>query len=125
MFYNKSNTNQLDRKVSLLTEAIIVPVITGTPGRDANFDDKRRNFEAHSAKLADTANMVATAAGCRNKKTVEEIFKSSKQVHGVDVYLVLQWFVTGCQINAWNKDELSTSNKPYGYSIMVKEERYN
>jgi len=52
----------------------------GTPGRDANFDDKRRNFEAHSARLADTANMVATAAGCRNKKTVEEIFKSSKQV---------------------------------------------
>ncbi|XP_052235502.1 vinculin-like isoform X5 [Dreissena polymorpha] len=62
-----------------LTEAAIVPL--GTPGRDANFADKRRNFEAHSAKLADTANMVATAGGCRTKKTVEEIFKSSKQVN--------------------------------------------
>ncbi|XP_052798611.1 vinculin-like isoform X4 [Mya arenaria] len=62
-----------------LTEAASVPL--GTPGREANFDDKRRNFEAHSAKLADTATMVATAGGCRNKKTVEEIFKSSKQVN--------------------------------------------
>ena len=53
---------------------------SGTPGREPNFEDKKRNFESHSAKLADTANMIATAGGCRNKKTVEEIFKSSKQV---------------------------------------------
>ncbi|XP_045177290.1 vinculin-like isoform X7 [Mercenaria mercenaria] len=62
-----------------LTEASMVPL--GTAGREANFDDKTRNFEAHTAKLADTANMVATAGGCRNKKTVEEIFKASKQAN--------------------------------------------
>ena len=55
--------------------------ISGTPGREPNFEDKARNFQAHATKLADTANMVATAGGCRNKKTVEEIFKSSKQVN--------------------------------------------
>ena len=53
----------------------------GTPGRDQNFGEKAHQFEAHANKLADTANMVATAGGCRNKKTVEEIFKSSAQVH--------------------------------------------
>ena len=52
----------------------------GTPGREPNFEDKARNFQTHATKLADTANMVAVAGGCRNKKTVEEIFKSSKQV---------------------------------------------
>lgn len=54
--------------------------ITGTPGRDQNFAEKSQNFEGHANKLADTAKMVATAGGCRNKKTVEEIFKTSAQV---------------------------------------------
>ncbi|XP_062603621.1 vinculin-like, partial [Saccostrea cucullata] len=61
-----------------LSEAAIVPL--GTPGRDQNFAEKSRNFEGHANKLADTAKMVATAGGCRNKKTVEEIFKTSAQV---------------------------------------------
>ncbi|XP_078333943.1 vinculin-like isoform X15 [Crassostrea virginica] len=61
-----------------LSEASIVPL--GTPGRDQNFAEKSRNFEGHAGKLADTAKMVATAGGCRNKKTVEEIFKTSAQV---------------------------------------------
>ncbi|XP_061178095.1 vinculin-like isoform X3 [Saccostrea echinata] len=61
-----------------LSEASIVPL--GTPGRDQNFAEKSRNFEGHANKLADTAKMVATAGGCRNKKTVEEIFKTSAQV---------------------------------------------
>ncbi|KAL5006317.1 hypothetical protein ScPMuIL_015123 [Solemya velum] len=61
-----------------LTEASITPL--GTPHREENFDDKSRNFQAHSARLADTANMVATAGGCRNKRTVEDIFKASRQV---------------------------------------------
>ncbi|KAK3103120.1 hypothetical protein FSP39_016625 [Pinctada imbricata] len=52
----------------------------GTPGREQNFAEKARNFENHAGKLADTANMLATAGGCRNKKTVEEIFKTSAQV---------------------------------------------
>lgn len=61
--------------------AIIIPIcITGTPGRDQNFAEKSQNFEGHANKLADTAKMVATAGGCRNKKTVEEIFKTSAQV---------------------------------------------
>lgn len=54
--------------------------VTGTPGRDQNFAEKSQNFEGHANKLADTAKMVATAGGCRNKKTVEEIFKTSAQV---------------------------------------------
>ncbi|XP_060566171.1 vinculin-like isoform X9 [Ruditapes philippinarum] len=62
-----------------LTEASMVPL--GTAGREANFEDKKHNFEGHARKLADTANMVATAGGCRNKKTVEEIFKASKQAN--------------------------------------------
>jgi hypothetical protein len=62
---------------------------TGTAGREANFEDKKHNFEGHARKLADTANMVATAGGCRNKKTVEEIFKASKQV----CFTVLQFNV--------------------------------
>lgn len=61
-----------------LTEAAVTPL--GTPGREPNFEDKARNFQAHASKLADTANMVATAGGCRNKKTVQEIFKSSQQI---------------------------------------------
>ena len=52
----------------------------GTPGRDGNFEDKARNFQAHAQRLADTANSVATAGGCRNKQTVEAIFKNSSQV---------------------------------------------
>ena len=54
--------------------------ILGVPGRDQKFDDRARNFESHACKLADTANMVATAGGCNNKHTVQEIFKTSNQV---------------------------------------------
>ncbi|XP_067655858.1 vinculin-like isoform X2 [Haliotis asinina] len=61
-----------------LSEAAVVPL--GTPGRQVNFDDKTQNFASHSSKLADTANMVATAGGCRSKKTVQSIFDSSAQV---------------------------------------------
>ncbi|KAK3594112.1 hypothetical protein CHS0354_040882 [Potamilus streckersoni] len=61
-----------------LTEASLTPL--GTPGREGNFNQKAQNFEAHATKLADTASLVATAGGCRNKKTVEEIFKSSNQI---------------------------------------------
>ena len=53
----------------------------GVPGREQNFDEKARNFLTQSTKLADTANMVATAGGCRNKKTVEAIFATSAQVN--------------------------------------------
>ena len=65
------------RKSGILINSIF-PI--GTPGRDQNFAEKSRNFEGHAGKLADTAKMVATAGGCRNKKTVEEIFKTSAQV---------------------------------------------
>ncbi|XP_021371540.1 vinculin-like isoform X16 [Mizuhopecten yessoensis] len=61
-----------------MTDAALAPL--GTPGREATFADKARQFEDHACKLADTANMVATKGGCRNKKTVEAIFKSSAQV---------------------------------------------
>ncbi|ESP05115.1 hypothetical protein LOTGIDRAFT_102378 [Lottia gigantea] len=61
-----------------LTEAAVAA--PGSPNRDANFDEKARNFQAHACKLADTATLVATAGGCRNKKTVEEIFANSKQI---------------------------------------------
>lgn len=62
-----------------LHEAAMTPL--GVPGRDQKFDDRARNFEAHASKLADTANMVATAGGCNNKHTVQEIFKTSNQVN--------------------------------------------
>lgn len=69
-----------------LSEAAEVPV--GTPGREANFEDKARNFQAHAQRLADTANSVATAGGCRNKQTVEAIFKNSNQVKDLTPQIV-------------------------------------
>ncbi|XP_033751420.1 vinculin-like isoform X9 [Pecten maximus] len=72
--------------LKVMTDAALVPL--GTPGRDANFVDKARQFEDHAAKLADTANMVATKGGCRNKKTVEAIFKSSAQVNDLTPQVV-------------------------------------
>ena len=62
-----------------LHDAALTPL--GVPGRDQKFDDRARNFESHACKLADTANMVATAGGCNNKHTVQEIFKTSNQVN--------------------------------------------
>ncbi|XP_052066170.1 vinculin-like isoform X3 [Mytilus californianus] len=62
-----------------LHDAALTPL--GVPGREEKFDDRARNFESHASKLADTANMVATAGGCNNKHTVQEIFKTSNQVN--------------------------------------------
>ncbi|XP_055899269.1 vinculin-like isoform X3 [Biomphalaria glabrata] len=61
-----------------LSEAASVPL--GTLGREENFEAKVRNFLDHANRLADTANSVATAGGCRNKQTVEAIFKNSNQI---------------------------------------------
>ncbi|XP_059177880.1 vinculin-like [Physella acuta] len=61
-----------------LSEAAAVPL--GTPGREDNFEGKVRQFLDHANRLADTANSVATAGGCRNKQTVEAIFKNSNQI---------------------------------------------
>ncbi|KAL8579165.1 hypothetical protein ACOMHN_010749 [Nucella lapillus] len=69
-----------------LSEAAVVPM--GTPGREGNFQDKANNFEAHAQRLADTANSVATAGGCRNKQTVEAIFKNSSQVKDLTPQIV-------------------------------------
>ncbi|XP_070200657.1 vinculin-like isoform X4 [Littorina saxatilis] len=69
-----------------LSEAAVVPM--GTPGREGNFEDKARNFQAHAQRLADTANSVATAGGCRNKQTVEAIFKNSSQVKDLTPQIV-------------------------------------
>ncbi|KAH9504009.1 Annexin A7, partial [Bulinus truncatus] len=60
-----------------LSEAAITPL--GTFGREDNFENKVRSFLDHANRLADTANSVATAGGCRNKQTVEAIFKNSYQ----------------------------------------------
>lgn len=69
-----------------LSEAAVVPV--GTPGREGNFEEKARNFQTHAQRLADTANSVATAGGCRNKQTVEAIFKNSAQVKDLTPQIV-------------------------------------
>lgn len=69
-----------------LSEAAVVPV--GTPGRESNFEEKARSFQAHAQRLADTANSVATAGGCRNKATVEAIFKNSNQVKDLTPQIV-------------------------------------
>ncbi|KAH9513752.1 hypothetical protein Btru_042006, partial [Bulinus truncatus] len=61
-----------------LSEAAITPL--GTFGREDNFENKVRSFLDHANRLADTANSVATAGGCRNKQTVEAIFKNSYQI---------------------------------------------
>ena len=73
---------------------MLLQCYTGTPGREPNFEDKARNFQAHATKLADTANMVATAGGCRNKKTVEEIFKSSKLVSKIFCIIQIEFDVS-------------------------------
>ncbi|CAG5125329.1 unnamed protein product, partial [Candidula unifasciata] len=64
--------------LKFLSEASIV--LIGTPGRDDNFEDRVRQFQEQSLRLANTANSVATAGGCRDKQTVEAIFKNSSQL---------------------------------------------
>ena len=64
----------------MMSDAAMAPL--GTPGRDANFEDKERNFLGHSRRLADTALMVAADGGCSNKKTVEAINANAQQVGG-------------------------------------------
>jgi vinculin len=61
-----------------LSEASIV--LIGTPGRDDNFESQIKYFQDHAYRLADTANSVATAGGCKDKQTVEAIFKNSSQL---------------------------------------------
>ena len=55
-------------------------MLSDTPGRQQAFESKVHQFADHAARLADTANSVATAGGCPNKQTVEAIFKNSNQV---------------------------------------------
>ncbi|XP_036360826.1 vinculin isoform X11 [Octopus sinensis] len=69
-----------------LSDAAIVPL--GVPGREQKFEEKSRNFLSQSAKLAETANMVATAGGCANKKTVEAIFSTSAQANDLSPQVV-------------------------------------
>lgn len=54
--------------------------ITGTPGREANFEDKARNFDNHAAQLSTTARMAARAGKSTNKDTIEGIQDMSNQV---------------------------------------------
>lgn len=69
-----------------LSDAALVPL--GVPGREQKFEEKSRNFLSQSAKLAETANMVATAGGCANKKTVEAIFSTSAQANDLSPQVV-------------------------------------
>ncbi|XP_052825598.1 vinculin isoform X4 [Octopus bimaculoides] len=69
-----------------LSDAAVVPL--GVPGREQKFEEKARNFLSQSAKLAETANMVATAGGCANKKTVEAIFSTSAQANDLSPQVV-------------------------------------
>ncbi|XP_064603655.1 vinculin-like isoform X2 [Liolophura sinensis] len=69
-----------------MSEAAMAPL--GAPNREGNFQEKARNFQAHAGKLADTSHMVATSGGCRNKKTVEAIFNSTKQVNDLTPQVV-------------------------------------
>ncbi len=43
------------------------------PNREGNFDDKAYKFQDHAKALAGTAQHVASAGGCNNKKTIEGI----------------------------------------------------
>ena len=54
--------------------------LTGTPNREMNFEDKSRNFHAHSQKLAETAKLVAAAGANSNKRTVEGIHAAAQLV---------------------------------------------
>uniref|UniRef100_A0A0B7APE0 Vinculin n=1 Tax=Arion vulgaris TaxID=1028688 RepID=A0A0B7APE0_9EUPU len=67
-----------DIPMTYLSEASLV--LIGQPGRDENFESKVRQFQDHAVRLAETANSVATSGGCKNKQTVEDIFKSSSQL---------------------------------------------
>lgn len=69
-----------------LSDAAMAPL--GVPGREQNFDERARNFLTQSSKLSDTANMVATAGGCCNKKTVEAIFATSAQANDLSPQVV-------------------------------------
>ncbi|RUS74720.1 hypothetical protein EGW08_017516, partial [Elysia chlorotica] len=66
-----------------LSEAAVAPLIRrprGSSCRHGKLGCKVHQFADHAARLADTANSVATAGGCPNKQTVEAIFKNSNQV---------------------------------------------
>ena len=55
----------------------------GVPNREAHFEDRAGNFQAHANKLADTAKHVAAAGGCTNKRTIEGIHATAQQVSDI------------------------------------------
>nr|XP_006817880.1 PREDICTED: vinculin-like [Saccoglossus kowalevskii] len=52
----------------------------GAPNREAEFSNKAGSFDQHSSRLANTAQRVAEAGGCNDKRTVEAIHDRSQQV---------------------------------------------
>ena len=66
-------------------------VITGTPNREGNFEDKAGLYQDHSNMLCQTAQMVAADGGNSNRKTVEGIFSSVNQVRKSDQSLNCAW----------------------------------
>jgi len=55
-------------------------LITGTPRREENFEERAHNFGAHASKLASTAQTIAQSGGCNDRRTVEGIHSAAQQV---------------------------------------------
>jgi len=55
-------------------------LMTGTPRREENFEERAHNFAAHAGKLASTAQTIAQSGGCNDRRTVEGIHAAAQQV---------------------------------------------
>ncbi|KAK7590064.1 hypothetical protein V9T40_001677 [Parthenolecanium corni] len=68
------------------TEAVHVP--EGTPGREANFDDKARYLSDWSRRAAKTGKMVAAGGSGGNKKLAEALLNSANQLDSLTPQVV-------------------------------------
>jgi len=55
-------------------------LLTGTPRREENFNERAHTFAAHAGKLASTAQTIAQSGGCNDRRTVEGIHAAAQQV---------------------------------------------
>ena len=62
---------------SIITVFII---FIGTPHREANFEDRAKNFVAVTQKQIETARLLADNGGCNNKHIIENIHSFARQV---------------------------------------------
>ncbi|XP_070565653.1 vinculin-like isoform X36 [Ptychodera flava] len=64
--------------LKLFSKAAYAPL--GTPNREAEFQNKAAAFDANTQRLANTAQRMAEAGGCSDKKVVENLLQKAQQM---------------------------------------------